>query len=405
MPASLPMGRAPPTADEGHAVYLYELALELGVRSPDLVQRAAELGLGPVGPSSMLTKDQVDALSDGLGGPAVAGPPPTTTVEPATIAPVPASTLPPPVLAPPSYGASRVASAPPPPPSVAPSGTGAGGPAPAHPAPSWSAVPVAPTATPSAEAGRPGGDGDSRRSQLIAVGVLAPFLVALFAFMVVNSGPDRSRQDAIVAANTDTTVAPAEQPAIVGGLDADADRSDPDPSDAVTVPNADPCVTGGDGRQPVAGGATIVDCPETTASEPVGDDAELPTPDGGGAVPGIPPSQAVDQIRFCRAAMGVTAFELELAAALTRSDMIKTRQVILDGRDQWRADVGAMGLAGPADIAEDLDAYAASYGALVDPVDADTTGGEMLQLLAALDADASLRAGEAVNHAVVSECS
>src|SRR5690606_16406581 len=43
-------------------MYLYELALELGERSTDLAERAAQMGFVGIGPSSTLTAEQVAAL-------------------------------------------------------------------------------------------------------------------------------------------------------------------------------------------------------------------------------------------------------------------------------------------------------------------------------------------------------
>lgn len=76
-----------------------------------------------------------------------------------------------------------------------------------------------------------------------------------------------------------------------------------------------------------------------------------------------------------------------------RSDMIKTRTVILDGRDLWRADLAAMRDAGPVDLIVDLELYEVADGEPIDPVVATTTGCEMLQLLAGLGEDAMLQAG------------
>ena len=49
-------------------MFLYELALQLGLRSTDLVERARGLGID-VGPSSYLTPEQVQRLAGGPPGP------------------------------------------------------------------------------------------------------------------------------------------------------------------------------------------------------------------------------------------------------------------------------------------------------------------------------------------------
>ena len=70
-------------------MYLYELALELGQRSTDLADRAAQLGFVGLGPSSVLTPEQVAALR----GAVPATPPPPTFTGPGPSAP---ATPPPP---------------------------------------------------------------------------------------------------------------------------------------------------------------------------------------------------------------------------------------------------------------------------------------------------------------------
>ncbi len=50
-------------------MYLYELALDLDLRSPELAERARELGIEGVGPNSELTEAQVGLLRSHLGAP------------------------------------------------------------------------------------------------------------------------------------------------------------------------------------------------------------------------------------------------------------------------------------------------------------------------------------------------
>ena len=360
-------------------MFLYELALELDVRSAELVERAAEFGLTGITAASTLTSEQVHRLRAELTGPPSGGPVPAATFNPA-------ATFGPAAAAVPS----------------SPDTAGAGSPPPA-PAPPWGGQPAPPWG-PAGATASPGGPGagtagdTSRRGQWIAVGVLAPFLVALFAFMFTNSGPDRSRRQELSAPAT--SVAPA-RPEIVGGLDGSGERTDPKPSEAATIPA--PTTTTCEGRparvQRAQPASTAADC-----GEPAGPEAPITPEGGGGATPGLPPDRVVDSIAFCRGAIGLTAFELQLSAAVARGEEGGLRKAVLDGRDQWHRDVQEMTNSGPAELRPDLLSYEAAYSAFVDAVGPETSDAEIRQGITEAAASGVLTSGQAINRQVQSTC-
>ena len=221
---------------------LYELAMALDMRSPDLVDAARELGLGDLQAGSDLDGQQVAALrarfgqalppplppaavapdapsaaSAGSGGrfrrrspgPETSPPPPSpaSTAGPAiwaAPAPVPVPDPAPVADAPPAAEPTR-----PGPPPLGPATWGApaaepaGPQAPAH----WGPPPGAagtPPAPPPVDAAGPAGPGDHgapmapptsggsglSKGQMAAVGVVALLAVSLFVFMAMNSGHD-----------------------------------------------------------------------------------------------------------------------------------------------------------------------------------------------------------------------
>ena len=54
----------------------YELALELGIRSPELVERAKEIGIVGIGPSTNLNGEQIARLRQEITGMTAPPPPP-----------------------------------------------------------------------------------------------------------------------------------------------------------------------------------------------------------------------------------------------------------------------------------------------------------------------------------------
>lgn len=333
-------------------MFLYELALEMGVRSPDLVERAAALGLAGVGPSSELTAVQVASLRSGVPAP----PPPPSRPDPPTgpgtdsQADAPWRTA---RDGPVSWASTH----------SAPDDGSSGPPWPAQsslaPPPGW--TPGAGGAPPPGLAGTgvpsPPPDAKPERwSQWVAVGVLAPLIVVLFAFMFVNSGPDERRQKAI-AERADAAAVATTRPDIAGGLGGGPTDVEPKTErgagrgEEPRVPEEGACpeepaaVSGGQIRPLAAGRFAVDDCgPDAEGGG--GTTPTAPPNPSGGPVPGLPPTRTVDRYAFCAAAQGFAAFELELAAAVLRRDGGGVRTVILTGRDRWRTDIDAMAAAG-----------------------------------------------------------
>lgn len=154
-------------------MFLYELALQLGVRSTDLVDRARDLGLD-VGPSSFLGPEQVQRLT------AAAAPPPPTG---APVTPAPPSAIPPPPPGPPPAGSPSMGSPPPPPPP--PGAPGAGGSLGAPTPSMWSTTPrPGPTVAPPVLTG-----GDKKLSPgFVALYLLAPVVLLLGALVLFSGG-------------------------------------------------------------------------------------------------------------------------------------------------------------------------------------------------------------------------
>jgi len=232
-------------------MFLYELAIESGMRSHDLVELAAHVGLGEVSPSTALTRAQADTLLAAArtgggtgpaqpdqppGDPSPSGPgvwsgplPPPPASTPATGQPpsrpgVWSSSLPPPpasshVGAPPP-GMPALDAPPPPagwgPPPPAPSSYGApltAGPDGAAPAPPVASLIGSPTVGPLASwlppSPRADGPGEgfppppktkSARSQMVIVVVAALAAVALLGYMAMNIGPDEGQKREAAAA-------------------------------------------------------------------------------------------------------------------------------------------------------------------------------------------------------------
>ena len=260
---------------------LFELAIALDMRSSDLVDLAREAGIGSFQAGSDLDASQVAALRArvGAGAPGGVASPGAAPVSggppPAGLPPMGPATWGPPSSAvddaprapshwgpPPGVGAAAVPSAPPvatpAPLPAAPAGTGAPvppatwgpsssqdapvppaawAPTPSHDAPVTPATPAAPEpamwgaptaigpngmGAPSATPTPPPSSGFSK-GQLAAIGVAVALAVGLFAFMVVNSGHERSDEaGAEVEADRDPSGggAPSDQ---AGGADEPAD--------------------------------------------------------------------------------------------------------------------------------------------------------------------------------------
>lgn len=137
---------------------LFELAMELGVRSADMADAAPSLGFEGITPTSVLTPDQVQAFR-------------------ARYAP---------------------AAAPMPGPSNAYPGVQTAAPS------DWAAPPPLPTAPAGGSGG--GGGGMGRVLPIVAVGAVVVAVIGLFAFMAANGGTDEERMDQIAAAEPQDTM-------------------------------------------------------------------------------------------------------------------------------------------------------------------------------------------------------
>jgi len=416
-------------------VFLYELAIDLDVRSTELVDAAAEMGMGELQPAAELDAQQVSALRARFGRPvapplpppAAAAAPPAPTggrlrrkrepaAAPAPPAPAAPGAAPGPAVwgaqgptplapapaaglgVPATWGAPTPTPAPPPPappsqlgspvswgaPSpVPPSSVPGEGPAAApSPAPPVAASPVAPAhwgppvPAPTAStgpgpvgpafsypegsappAGGPGlgapapmaygapgvppmptpgpvASGGTSTGQKVLIGGVIAAVLALFAFMAVNTGPDEERQDAIEAS------------------DAAAERE---------AGNVDPA------------SSADVDGP-------------------------------VDVAEFCRGGRGIMPIELRIAAAITDDDFPELQAVIRERREAWSEAVDAMAAGASPAVADDVEAYRSGYLTYFEAIESSSS---LLDLQRNLDRDAiagSTRAGQAINAEIAAEC-
>lgn len=354
-------------------MFLYELAIELGQRSTDVVDVAAQLGLGELGPGSPLEPHQVEALRARLGhgyAPAVAPPPPVGSYAQASplgaapLTPMPAAHQapppppPPPPPAPvgmggtpappasPYAGPDAPLVAPPPGPGWSPVAPPPGaptflpptapGPAPAAPPPAWPGGPASPDA-----GGR--GMGRGQIAALVAVGVL---VVGLFAFMALNTGPDKARQEAIRAQDESAT----------------------------TVTFAAPPTT-----------TTTTTVPVTTTTT---------------TSPNIPRNAAV----FCEGARAVTAFELRSVADRLDQDFASMRARLATARASWEAGAAKMQVGAPPTLDASLATYVRGYKSLFDAVASSPTPEELRSRLDVAGVQAASAEGERIGTAVRSAC-
>jgi len=255
------------------------------------------------------------------------------------------------------------------------------------------------------------------------VGVLAPVIVVLFAFMFVNSGPDERRQRAL-AEQADEAAVTTTRPDVAGGLGGDRTDTDPetDPEsepgagrgdeprrpETTSCPEELAAISGGEvgplAAGPIAAGPIAVDDCGPDDDVNGGTAPTAPANPSGGAVPGLPPNRTVDRYAFCAAAQGFAAFELEVTAAILRGDGGGVRTAILAGRDRWRTDVDAMVAAGPADLQVDIRFYQQRYASVLDTVTPETVDVDIMQAMAALGDDDMARAAGRMNQRIVDEC-
>lgn len=346
-------------------MFIYELAVELDKRSSEVVEAARALGIADPGPATELSRDQVAQLWQSLSGagappvgpaptpppplvaepwaeaPATSEPPPAGDPwAPAAAAPAPPATpsgLAPPPPPPPSAGWSPgEAAAPPstppapapPPPAPAPGAGPAFVPPPSFEAPAPAeATPPPPPPPPSGvdapAAGAPVVDPDDRSGfgpgQLAVLGVLVVAVVALFGFMVVNSGPDPERVREI----------------------ADADPIDPaaERREAEAAAGIDP-----------------------TTTEPV----ETTTTAAGAAAPD--PYVPLDLEAFCRGGRAFADEAESLSVAFVTEDIATMRAWVADHRQAWDDSLSTLAAGAPPINADDLMAFRGMWDEAFDAV-------------------------------------
>lgn len=349
---------------------LYELAISLDKRSPDLVDAAAELGMGELQPATDLDAAQVAALRAHFGS--ASAPPPLAPLgsgatplpappsgplageplvfgapaaAPASGAPqAPASWGPPPGAAPPPPPAGPGAAAPPPPavgpvtwdpeghvgphftaPEV-PAGTTGTPPGPAAmPAPGLPPTSLPPTgpagaAGPALPAG-PGAPGPTTglaTGQKVLIGGAVAAVVALFGFMAINTGPDREREQELAA----------KEAAIEAELGT------------TTAPKS-----------------TTTTSPAAPTTDPPAQDAYSP----------------VDVQRFCQGGLGVATFELRLAAAIADGNFDEVTGLVRDRRAGWNGDLDTMSSGAAPILVDDIARYRQGYDLLFDAIDSSSS--------------------------------
>ncbi len=387
-------------------MFLYELAIELGQRSSDVLLAAESLGLGPLTTATTLDAAQVAALRahfqsvaptvGPLGGaapplpapdlgPLVAAPPPgpvgrtpqaPASWGPPTPAAAAAAAAAPRPSPPSSVGGGPLAFGPPdahvtswPPPgepvatgrpsgSPAPPPAGATMPGALPPPPSGPPSPgafPAPAAAPPAALVPPGvipppgaqpspaavaesapatGIGGLTKGQVVALAVVGVLVVALFGWMVLNTGPSEAQKDRVEASKRTALepddAADDEVGAVIGSVGVEDE-----PGEGVT----------GSGSS-----GSPASVPATTAT---------PT-----TAAGPDPYEAVDVGRFCAGARGIAAFELRFSAAVLEADRAAVLAILDEEGPAWEAAVAETRAGAPPDNHNDIDAYHAGYVSL-----------------------------------------
>ncbi|MFN8019406.1 MAG: hypothetical protein U0P45_14980 [Acidimicrobiales bacterium] len=363
-------------------MFLYELAIEQGIKSADLVDAARALGMGDLTAADTLDGNQVVALRNHLAlnpiapvapgsappplpapqtGPLVAAPPPAAgtaqPVAPASWGPPTGQPTAPPSWGPPTPGPQGAPTGPPPgaptgapafapPIAFVPGGPGPGaGPGPGPGVPGLPAAPptfdgpptlagpvpppppIPPGAPPGAYAlagpGGPGGPGAPvpapgpgglTRQQIVLIAVVVAVVVGLFAFMVINTGPDKAKQEALKA------------------QDEKAEKTL-----STYVPPTVPSTT------------TTTEAPTTT---------------------GPSRFEPRDETAFCDGFRGVNIFELRLMAAMMEKDFAKLKSITDTERPAWEAAVKQLAGGAAPRLDDTIRLYVDTYHVMLDGIDA-----------------------------------
>lgn len=256
----------------------------------------------------------------------------------------------PPVAPPPSFGPSfsypEAASVPP---AGSPFGgsplAGPGGAVPPYQPPFGPPPGSGPAAPPS---------GGMSTGQKVLIGGVIAAVIALFAFMAMNTGPDKEREEALAEQNADlvedlesTTTAPAEQETV----------------------------------------------PTTTA-------APTPAP----TQPAIDPDEPVDTDRFCDGGLAITTFELRLTAAISDTDYGELKGLVLERRAAWSDDVGTLAAGAPPALVNDIEEYRGGYNVFFDAIESSSAMGEAYDKIDPDVLTDAATAGQAINEYINSEC-
>ncbi|NLD78302.1 MAG: hypothetical protein GX643_16740 [Acidimicrobiales bacterium] len=273
-------------------MYLYELALELGVRSTALLDRAHALGMN-VDTTAQLTPEQVEQLRE-------------------------------------VYGRGR-----------------------------------ARQATPQPEVltqmdAQGSSDGPLKPSAIIALVIAGLAVVLLVGYMVTNSDDSPSTTVALdggeeeSSSSTTTTTEPCDPDSGIGvGAIGQGEASTAGDTDA-TLPPCD--VVGAISGDEDLGTTTTFD----------GDPLDVPR----------------DKREFCKAALSLIDFEMELFEAADVESLGPIRDVMLAGRDKFKADLATMKETAPPRIGGPLERYGIIYTNLLDSV---TPGADDLTLAVAFN--------------------
>ncbi|HWJ96615.1 MAG TPA: hypothetical protein VNQ33_00565 [Acidimicrobiales bacterium] len=358
---------------------LYELAITLDRRSTELVDAATELGLGHLQAGSDLDAKQLAALRAHFG--AGVAPPPLAPLGSAPPLPAPPTAPlafgapPPPVGAPVGAPTAPAAWGPPtapgrwgPPPAAVPPAAPPDGAPPAtaaHIGPAF-AYPDSPIAQEAAPAGAPspasGGPlppppdpvpGAAPASapgfgtgQKVLIGAVVVGVIALFGFMAVNTGPDKERQQALATKQAE--------------LEADLN--------ATTAPIA-----------------TTTEAPATPAAPPTAYDI-------------------VDVTRFCKGGLGITTFELRLAAALADQDFEELSSIVRDRRAAWSDDVASLVESAPPILVDDIELYRDGYNTFFDAVASSSSMEQAYRKVDRMQLIKAGNAGQEVSTQIANEC-
>jgi len=152
----------------------------------------------------------------------------------------------------------------------------------------------------------------------VLIGGAVAAVIALFGFMAVNTGPDAEREQELAA----------KEAAIEAEL-----------------------------------GTTTAPKPTTTTSPSVTTTA----------APAQDAYSPVDVARFCQGGLGVSTFELRLAAAIADGDFGEVTGLVRDRRAGWNGDLDTMSSGAAPILVDDIARYRQGYDLLFDAIDSSSS--------------------------------